>query len=445
MALFGFSKDKKEGGPSELALAYLEDAQRVRSPFLLKDKRKVDVAATLQSVDEDSCSMTFQAPGGTFEKGAKLEFVFMQENLRLGGTARVTEVRSNLVSAEIPDELELLERRKQPRARLNPKEGANLTALTNLFEGVGVNGIIESISESGCRIRVEKAINIKDERRLPLGTALLPKGQPFMLLKLNKIPKCPSVMELSGKVAYLDDSGGGLSMGVEFEKPRGDFAAAIRGLVSSRSGAIPTSIPPKARRKAASQEESLVASESDRNSRPVLPKPEPPKPVVKEEAPSPVPAPPVEVAPAPVPEAPAVEVVPVPARNPALLRLKKRTRAVVVMAAPAYGQLLKDFLVEDGYGRVFVAGNREELAGLIRQPNVAMVFVDAEIPVLECFEMVSQLHEEGHDMPPVIVAAHEVSRALVLAAHRSGVSQLVVKPYSLDETFSNLLEQQMGL
>jgi CheY-like chemotaxis protein len=447
VALFGFSKDKKEGGPSELVLAYLEDAQRVRSPFLLKDKRKVDVSATLQSVDEENCAVTFQAPGGTFEKGAKLEFVFMQENLRLGGTARVTEVRSNLVMAELPDELELLERRKQPRARLNPKEGANLTALTNLFEGVGVNGAIESISESGCRIRVEKALNLKDERRLPLGTALLPKGQPFMLLKLNKIPKCPSVMELSGKVAYLDDSGGGLSMGVEFEKPRGDFASAIRGLVSSRSGAMPTSIPPKARRKAVSQEESLVASESDRSARPVPPKPEPPKPAVKEEPPTPTLAPvlPMEAVPAPIVEAPAAEAAQAPVRNPALLRLKKRTRAVVVMAPSAYGQLLKDFLVEDGYGRVFVASNRDELSAFIRQPNVGMVFIDAEISVLESFEMVSQLHEEGIDMPPVIVAAHEVSRALVLAAHRASVSQLVVKPYSLDETFSNLLEQQMGL
>lgn len=443
MALFGFGKDKKEGGSSELVLAYLEDAQRVRSPFLLKDKRKVDVAATLQSVDEDGCTVTFQAPGGTFEKGAKLEFVFMQENLRLGSSTRIMDVRSNLVVAEIPDELELMERRKQPRARLNPKEGANLTALTNLFEGVGVNGIIESISESGCRIRVEKAINIKDERRLPMGTALLPKGQPFMLLKLNKVPKCPSVMELTGKVAYLDDAGGGLSMGVEFDKPRGDFASAIRGLVSSRGGAIATSVPPKARRKAASPEESLVASEADRAARPVAPKPEPAKPALKEESPAPEPAPITEPAPAAPAEAQASEAA--PARNPALLRLKKRTRAVVVMAPPAYGQLLRDFLVEDGYGRVFVASNRDELLAYMRQPNVGMIFIDGEMPVLESFEMVSQLHEEEQDMPPVIVAAQEVSRALVLAAHRSGVSQLVVKPYSLDESFSSLLEQQMGL
>jgi len=444
VALFGFGKDRKEGGSSELVLAYLEDAQRVRTPFLLKDKRKVDVQATIQGLDEDSATVTFQAAGGTFEKGARIEFLFMQENLRLGGALRICEVRSNGIVAELPDELELQERRKLPRARLNPKEGANVTALTNLFEGVGVNGIMESISEGGCRVRVEKALNIKDEKRLPLGTALLPKGQPFMLLKLNKVPKCPAVMELAGKVAYLDDSGGGLSMGIEFEKPRGDFASAIRSLVSSRSGAVPTAIPPKARRKAAVPEESLLA---DREERPARPAPG------KAAAAEPVPAMPKESM---VPEAPpeeqtafmqtaSMQTASAPARNPALMRLKKRTRAIVVMASGAYGQLLRDFLMEDGYGRVFVASNPEELTAYLQQPNVGLIFIDLDLPLLECFELVSRLHGDQEAVPPVIVAAQEVSRALVLAAHRVHVSQLVVKPYSLDETLSSLLEQQMGL
>jgi CheY-like chemotaxis protein len=446
VALFGFGKDKKEGGASELVLAYLEDAQRVRSPFLLKDKRKADIQATIQGMDEDAGTLSFQAVGGTFEKGSRLEFIYIQENLRLGGAARVVDIRSNLVVVELPEELELLERRKLSRARLNPKEGATLTALTNLFEGVGVNGVIESISEGGCRIRVEKALNLTDEKRLPLGTALLPKGQIFMLLKLNKVPKCPSVMEMEGKVAFLDDSGGGLSMGVEFAKPRGDFASAIRGLVSSRSGAIPTSIPPKARRKAASQEDSLLASSEERTFRPPVPKPAVPEAPIQAAKTEPEVPPQASAQEGTTLESPESSVeAPAHLRNPALLRLKKRTRAIVLLASQAYGQLLRDFLLEDGYGRVFVASNREELASHIRQPNVGLVFIDAELPVLECFEMVAQLHEEGQAMPPVLVAAQEVSRALVLAAHRASVSQLVVKPYSLDESFSSLLEQQMGL
>jgi CheY-like chemotaxis protein len=441
VALFGFGKDKKEGGSLELVLAYLEDAQRVRAPFLVKDKRRVDVPAMLQGLDEEACSLTFQAPGGTFEKGSRIDFLFMLENLRLGGSTRVSDVRTNVVTAEIPEELELMERRKLPRARLNPKEGANVTALTNLFEGVGVNGIMESISEGGCRIRVEKALNLKDEKRLPLGVALLPKGQPFMLLKLNKVPKCPGVMELTGKVAYLDDSGGGLAMGIEFDKPRGDIASSIRSLISSRSGAIPTSIPSKARRKAVAPEESFLADKGERTPRIAAQKPavqETAPPEAKEGTP---------LATSPSAETPASSsgTPQPPVRNQALLRLKKRSRSIVVMVPVAYGQLLRDFLLEDGYGRVAVATNREELAVQIGQTNVGLVFIDVEMPLLECLEMVSQLREEKPALPPVIVAAQEVSRAFVLAAHRAGVAQLVVKPYSLDETFANLFEQQMGL
>ena len=422
-------------------MAYLEDAQRVRAPFLVKDKRRVEVPGTLQGVDEDACTLTFQAPGGTFEKGSRLEFLFMLENLRLGGSTRVSDVRMNVVVADLPDELELMERRKLPRARLNPKEGANVTALTNLFEGVGVNGVMESISEGGCRIRVEKALNLKDEKRLPLGIALLPKGQPFMLLKLNKVPKCPSVMELTGKVAYLDDTGGGLSMGIEFDKLRGDFASAIRSLVNSRSGAIPASIPPKARRKAAAPEETFLAEKGERAARATAQKPpvqESASPEVKEEASQ-------EIASSAEMLVASPEASQPPVRNQALLRLKKRSRGIAVMMPVAPGQLLREFLLEDGYGRVFVASSRDELAAHIRQGNVGLVFIDAEMPLLECLEMVSQLREEEQTMPPVIVAAQEVSRAFVLAAHRVGVAQLVVKPYSLDETFANLFEQQMGL
>ena len=66
--------------------------------------------------------------------------------------------------------------------------------------------------------------------------------------------------------------------------------------------------------------------------------------------------------------------------------------------------------MEDGYGRVFVAFNREELATYIRQPNVGMVFIDAEMPVLECFEMIAQLPEGEQDLPPVLVAAQDQPR-----------------------------------
>ena len=161
MALFGFGKDKKDtGSNSEQVLAYLEDAQRTRASFTLVGPRKTEVTATIQAIDETDGIITFQAQAPfAADKGAKLELIFHQEGLRLAGASSIADLRANLVLAALPDTLELKERRAQPRARLNPKEGTTLTALTGIFDGVGITGIVENLSEGGARIRVEKAMN----------------------------------------------------------------------------------------------------------------------------------------------------------------------------------------------------------------------------------------------------------------------------------------------
>jgi len=295
MAVFGFGKEKKDsGGGPELVLAYLEEAQRNRVPFTLAVPGKPAIPAAIQSIDEGQGRITFQGPQPpTADKGSRLELIFIQEGLRVGGSSRVVELRPNLVVAELPGALELKERRAQPRARLNPKEGTTLTALTGLFEGVGITGIVENLSEGGARIRVEKAMNLKGEKRLPLGSSLVPPGQPFMLIKLNKAPKAPAVMELEGRAVFLDSGSGGLTMGIAFDPPKADQATALRGLVASRTTPVPSVLPPKARRRQEPEPETAAPP-------PVRPAPVAPAPVPADQAVQPAPA----VA-APAPERPA--------------------------------------------------------------------------------------------------------------------------------------------
>ena len=447
MALFGFGKEKREGGGSDLVMAYLEDAQRVRCPFQVKDARKLEHPAVLQSLDEESGVMNLKVTGSfTGEKGGKVELVFVHEGLRLGASARLVEVRGSTLVAEIPEELELQERRKQPRLRLNPKEGATVTGLTSLFEGVGITGILENISEAGCRLRVEKALNIKDQKKLGIGTALVQVGHAFMILKLNKVPRCPAAMELAGKVTYLEESTGGLVLGLILDKS--DYTGVLRSLVSSRAGTIPSAVPPKARRKAVVEdpdEEPFLASRAGKPAEP----PPPPKPAETPKAPEPTPvAPlvaPVEVLdPTPVPAPAAVEVSG-SARQAPLLRLKKRARSMLILASAGHGSMLQEYFQEEGYGRVLVAVGWDEVVAHLQQPGMSLLLVDTERPVLESLEMVQRLKEAGLDLPPIVLAADEVSRALVIAAHRVGVSQLLVKPYGLDDTLSSLIEQHLGL
>jgi len=436
MALFSFGKDKQDGGTSDLVMAYLEEAQRVRSPFVVKDGRKVERAGTLQSLDEEAGTFNIQV-GGPYvgEKGAKVDFIFIHENLRLGATVRVSEIRGGTVVLEIPSELDLLERRKQPRARLNPKEGATLTGLTSLFEGVGITGILENLSESGCRVRVEKAMNIKDQKKLGIGTALVPVGHSFMILKLNKVPRCPAVMEMGGQVAYLDDSSGGLVLGIVFEKS--EFSGALRGMVANRAGSMPSSLPPKARRKTVLDEPDPEPASRAEKPAPTPKAPEPAKVAVE--------PPPMESAPETKEPLPQGDPAPSANRNAALIRLKKRSRAAMILASAGHGELLRDHLLEEGYGRVLVAVGWDEVVAYLHEPAVGFLFIDTDRPVLESLEMVQRLQEAGLTLPPIVLAAEEVSRALVLAAHRVGVTHLLVKPYAFDESLSLLFEQQMGL
>ena len=343
--------------------------------------------------------------------------------------------------------MELRERRRKPRARINPREGSTLTALTSLFEGVGVSGILENISEEGARMKIERALEVKGERKLNIATGLFPIGHAFMLVKLGKLPKLSTTVELSGKVAYMDSTGGGLSVGITFTEVASEASGAIRRVVSDRVSSLPTSIPPKSRRPKDNGTKKDNETTQD-TSRPTSAPPPPtgPPALGSPTPPSPTPTPVTSAAPG-APEISAVdEPKAAPDRNPALLRLKKRTRTVVVAMAPGgHRDVLLSHFLEEGYGRVFTADTLTELLGLLNEQKVALIFIDGGVAELQGFDLAEALQQVGETHIPLVLAAEEVSTATVLAARRVGVDQLIVKPYVLDETFSSIFEQQMGL
>jgi len=442
MAVFGFGKDKKDSGNApEQVLAYLEEAQRARAAFTLARPGKAGGGAAIQSIDESQGLVTFQLQQPLdVEKGGRVELIFIQENMRIGGTSRVAELRPGIAVLDLPGSLEMKERRAQPRARLNPKEGTTLTALTGIFDGVGITGIVENLSEAGAKVRVEKAMSLKGEKRLPLGTALVPPGQEFMLIKLNKAPKCAAVMELSGRAVVLDNGPGGLTLGLAFDPLKPDQASALRGLVASRTTPVPASLPAKARRKA---EPAPAPQAPPPAPRAAAPAPAPVQPPDQPPAAAPAPAPVQPPVPGEAPQAPELQAAQAPKQD-ALLRLKKRSRAVVALVPnPAFGDVLKDHLQEEGFGRVLVTHAREELAGLLQQPNLAVLLLDGDFSTLDALQFIAQLKTAQPELPPVILAVEDVSTSVVLAARRNGVTQMLVKPYILDAAFTELLNQQM--
>ncbi|MBI3130085.1 MAG: response regulator [Acidobacteria bacterium] len=427
-----FGKEKDDRGGSDLALAYLEDAQAKRMALTLIDPKGRELPAHVQAILDDRVS--FSASGlMPVEKGDKFTVLLVIDGLRLRIKLRAFEIKNGVLQVAPPTEIELAERRKKPRARISSKEGATGTALTGLFDGIGATGTVENVSEGGFRLKVEKAMEIKGERKLHPSQNLMMPGTPLMMVKLSKLPKAPNI-ETDGKVAYAQMDGATLYLGISFSSEQG----ALKGLVASRSTAIPSTVPPKARR----------AAEKPRE-------PEPPRPEPRQEPPAPAPAPPAPPSAAPSP-ASAMPAEAAPAlgngdakqdRSAALSNLKKRTRAILVaMEDHPDRDWLQSFLLDQGYQRIYLAGTLTEMLEALEQPGLSLVLIDGGVAELKGMELADFLQQRlGDSKPPVLLAAETVQTVMVLAAKRAGVDQILVKPYDHDENLSSMIDGLVGL
>ncbi|MBK9797858.1 MAG: hypothetical protein IPP58_15530 [Holophagaceae bacterium] len=438
MAMFGSKKAKPSEG-SELVLAYLEDAQRVRATVIALDPKGREIPASLVAVTEERVTLSIQGRVMA-EKGEAVSLIFFLDGLRLKAKGRLQELKTGTMILELPTAIELAERRRQPRARLNQREGATAIALTGLFEGIGLTGSIDNISEGGLCLKVGRAMNVKTQGPMHLGPNLISVGEPFMLIKLSKLPKCP-LIELAGVATHVASEGGILSVGIAFEAGKSGLLGPVKALVSSRASAIPATVPPKARRLQEPKAEPGEAPIELASPRPVQAKTSEPTP-----APEPPPAPSAEPAPAPPAPAPeaqaAAEAPELSARGSALLRMKKRARSILLaMPSGPDRDALAVFLSLDGYGKVRVAATLTELLECLEEAQ--LVFVDGGVAELQGLALATLIRQRLE--APVLLAEASVDSELVLGAQESGVAQVLVKPYDLDEDFLNLIEGHLGL
>ena len=284
-------------------------------------------------------------------------------------------------------------------------------------------------------------MDVKTQRRMHPGTSLLAVKQPLMLVKLAKLPKCPT-LELTGSVAYLEADREGLCIGITFEPGKESLLGPVRQLVASRASSIPSSVPPKTRRSL--EEPSQAEPESSRGIELAAPRPEPLP--VPEPQPVPVPAAlPEPPAPAPAPPAPVAEG---SDRSHALLRVKKRSRALVLAMHPGPVQdQLAAFLAEDGYGRILAVSTLSDLLEALDEASgVHLVFIDGGVAELAGLELASLIHHRFEGAPPPMVLAEDhVDTDLVLASREAGVTHILVKPYAPDADLAHLIEAQLGL
>jgi CheY-like chemotaxis protein len=457
MALFSFSKDKpKDGGGDPTVMAYLEDAMRVKSPAMLLDPHKNEIPCSIQSINEPEGTMQLILRANLLaEKGAKIGFVVIVDGMRIGGTSKLHEVKPGSAVIDIPASFELMERRKKQRAKINPREGTTCILLSGLFDGIGITGLPENMSENGARVKVEKALEVKSEKPVNVTSRNVQSGQIFPIMKLSKIPKVVATLEGAAKLVYMEVSSGTTYLGISFEEMKSEFMKAIGTFVASRTTPLPNSLPPRARRtnmeldggKHEAAHDGAHPQEGD-------PKAAPQDEKHKHTANEPSPAPPPPVSPPSQPAA-TQDASAQPEKGPTnefdrpvptpLQKLKRKGKTVILFGIE--DQTLVKMLQAEGYGKVSSPENMENLLEAIQQPGAGLLLMDLDMPLDNCLAIAASLLQQLPEPLPVILVSENTQVGVrdTLDAQKAGISLVLPRPLKIDNELFNKIEQVMSL
>ncbi|MCL1894629.1 MAG: hypothetical protein FWG02_10450 [Holophagaceae bacterium] len=476
MALFSFGKDKQKDEIDPTVLAYMEDAQRTKCPAMVIDPHKNEIPCSIVAVQEGAGTLQLQLHANLIgEKGAKITFVVIIDSMRIGGPSKIQEVKPGSAVIDIPASLELMERRKKQRAKINPREGTTCILLSGLFDGIGITGLADNMSENGARIKIEKALEIQTEKPIKITTRNTPNGQIFPILKISKIPRCVATLEGAAKLVYSEVQSGTTYIGITFEEMKSEFSKVINNFVSSRTSPPPNSLPPKARRFVDPEPPARQADTSPKDddkdyekqnkkeikdtkdTKVVAPAPEKAMPASGDLGGGSQPG----VAPIeqPLAESDAQvgdekelnndedETIDLPQRPvpTPLQKLKRKARTIVLFGADE--EILVKMLLAEGYGKVICPNNMEELLESLPQGGTGLLLLDMDMPLDECIFIAKNLLSHLEEPPPVILISenNQVGVGDTLEAQRSGISLLLPRPLKINDALFNKMEELMGI
>lgn len=482
MALFGFGKDKQKEEADPTVLAYMEDAQRTKSPAMIIDQRKNEIPCTIMAVQEGAGTLQLQLNAHLLaEKGTKITFIIIIDNMRIGGASKVHEAKPGSAVIDIPASLELMERRKKQRAKINPREGTTCILLSGLFDGIGITGLVENMSENGARIKVEKALEVPSEKPIKVTSRNVQNGQIFPILKVSKIPRCVATLEGAAKLIYSEVTSGTTYIGISFEEMKSEFAKLISNFVTSRTSPPPNSLPPKSRRSFAEpaglsdpkdektielkEPKEATAGKEAKTVPPTAPAAEKSAPLSDTvNAPPTVDSTPKEeqetsnniTVPDLVPEAGGDSIVgadseeeiidlpPRPVPTP-LQKLKRKARTIVLFGADE--ELLVQMLQAEGYGKIICPLGMEELMEVIPPAGTGLLLLDLFMSFDECMAIAGGLLNHIADPPPVILISenNQVGVGDTLEAQRIGISLVLPRPLKINDALFNKMEELMGI
>ncbi len=415
----------------EQILAYLECLFRLGSELLmhLPGDSLAPCPVVLDEISEGKGTFTIRLrkqPAREPGKGMPTEFWFNLDGLRFLARAECVGRPSPLKNEfRLPECISHAERRGGGRVRFNLREKAQVLALESLFEGTGLSGQLLNLGRGGCAFRVEKAIDIRSDKKLTPSASLVRPGREVGLIRLKEIPKVP-LMDLAGVVSHGETRSEGLVVGLAFSSLKGHDALAVDRLLVAR---VPKVVPGFTWKRRQSEPDL-----PERGSAAVGAAPEtvaPPEP------------PPVAAEPPPIPEPPPIVLS--EAETQRLLRRCSR-QILLVMEDNLEREFLAAWLRSEGFSGIQGAWGWLPALHKARNETLDLILMNQQVGPNTALEILDSMRGNRlADQARVVVLKKQEDVRLTLAAKAGRLVLVPAEPLDLKEVLLPCLEGLLGL
>lgn len=407
-------------------LAYLEQLQRSRSALVLRLSEEAEVAYTawVEGVNEEGGTFTLSLrsrPAQEPRPGTPVFLWFTLHGLRFRTMARFLRRGAYMQSEfQLPEGILHAERRGQARARFTARENVQVTALQGLGEGCGLSGLLLNLSLGGLLFRVDRIVDLRRDRLLPLRADLLPPGTDLAAVRILDLPRTPE-FEARGRVRHADLRGEGLVMGLSFEAMGGLEARALERVLADRLPEYGPAFPRKRRHGEEDPPEGEPGPAADGDPAADLDR---------------------DLGDAELAEL--RESIRSPER---LTLLRKRSRQILlVMADELARTALLGSLYADGYRCLYEARGLVQALDLARRHSLHLVVLQQQVGPHSALEILDQLRAaERLGEAKVVVLKDEEDVRLTVAARAGAVHRVVARPREFEGVLRPLLAELLEL
>ncbi|MBI3130498.1 MAG: response regulator [Acidobacteria bacterium] len=434
-SLLGGAQPEREPSlrDGEQILAWLEELARVRTPLALRLKENDPFGSTVKvelvSEEKETFTLSFlHQPPGDWKVGQVVHLNFPLDGQRFRATAKFAGLGGYLQREfKLPEAIFHAERRGLMRTRFSRRERPTVAVLEELFQGLGLSGPILNISMGGLAFRVDRVMDIKQDRRIQVKGDLLGAGRKMALIRIQDLPHTPT-LECSATIAHFNAIPEGVVAGLTFEGMGSLEMQYIAKLLSQRLPTFGRGFPRKRRR--GEQEANPDFQSLEEEDIPAFEEPSPPSEV--EDALS---------------DRELLEIKVAMRAPDRLSQLRKRTRQILVVHPDELDRaILTATLQVEGYRGIHEARSLVQALDVARRHNLNAILVGHRVGPHEGLEVIAKLKEafKGEALVAVLVTeGDDVKAKLALKGGR--VEGLVPFPVDFDGILKPMLENLLGL